>query len=131
MTCMCAALLRMSALVSWFSLTYHLMCSTLASTAFHANELGFRTVLIDDCSRGIKEENISSSYNKLRTEFACVVQSSEVGQGEGRLPQHHPLCVPGEGDGAGAGQEVSSGPEAGSGVPQEYQISIETQEFQV
>ena len=23
------------------------------STAFHANELGFRTILIDDCSRGI------------------------------------------------------------------------------
>ena len=49
-----------------------------ASTAFHANELGFRTILIDDCSRGIKEENIASTFSKLKTEFACVVQSTEV-----------------------------------------------------
>ena len=66
------------------------------STAFHANELGFRTILIDDCSRGtdicdyllllianlccqgINNDNIAATYNKLRSEFACVVQSSEV-----------------------------------------------------
>ena len=49
-----------------------------ASTAFHANELGFRTILIDDCSRGINEDNIEASYNKLKSEFGCVVQSHEV-----------------------------------------------------
>ena len=73
------------------------MCA--GSTAFHANELGFRTILIDDCSRGIdmdcnsllllianycfqgiNNDNIAATYNKLRSEFACVVQSSEVRQ---------------------------------------------------
>ena len=36
----------------------------VASTAFHALELGFRTVLIDDCSRGINKENIAAAYEK-------------------------------------------------------------------
>ena len=79
------------------------MCA--GSTAFHANELGFRTILIDDCSRGtdntdidchyllcmianlccqgINNDNIAATYNKLRSEFACVVQSSEVRQEAG------------------------------------------------
>ena len=76
------------------------MCA--GSTAFHANELGFRTILIDDCSRGtttdcdyllcmianlccqgINNDNIAATYNKLRSEFACVVQSSEVLQEAG------------------------------------------------
>ena len=48
------------------------------STAFHANELGFRTILVDDCSRGINDDNIAATFNKLRSEWACVVQSSEV-----------------------------------------------------
>merc|ERR1712227_492577 len=62
----------------------------VASTAFHANELGFRTILIDDCSRGINDDNIAASYDKLKTEWACVVQSSEVKamvQGKDRRPQ--------------------------------------------
>ena len=49
-----------------------------ASTAFHALELGFRTVLIDDCSRGINDENIANAYDKIRQEFGLVVQSGEV-----------------------------------------------------
>ena len=36
----------------------------VASTAFHALELGFRTVLIDDCSRGIDRKNIEATYEK-------------------------------------------------------------------
>lgn len=55
-----------------------------ASTAFHANELGFRTILIDDCSRGINDDNIAASYDKLKTEWACVVQSSEVSRTRAR-----------------------------------------------
>jgi hypothetical protein len=50
-----------------------------ASTAFHALELGFRTVLIEDCSRGIREENISATFARVRAEYGCVVHSSEVG----------------------------------------------------
>ena len=49
-----------------------------ASTAFHAQELGFRTILVDDCSRGINLENISECFKKIKSELGCVVQSSEV-----------------------------------------------------
>ena len=52
--------------------------SILASTAFHALELGFRTILIEDCSRGIREENIAATFSRVRAEYGCVVHSSEV-----------------------------------------------------
>ena len=35
-------------------------------------------MIIDDFSRGINENNIQATFNKLKSEFACVVQSSEV-----------------------------------------------------
>ena len=34
--------------------------------------------MIDDCSRGINEENIANAYDKIRQEYGLVVQSSEV-----------------------------------------------------
>ena len=49
-----------------------------ASTAFHAQDLGFRTILIDDCSRGINNDNITNCFEKIKNSFGCVVQSSEV-----------------------------------------------------
>ena len=49
-----------------------------ASTAFHAIELGFRTILIDDCSRGIDEKSIETAYEKVRNGWGLVVQSREV-----------------------------------------------------
>ena len=51
---------------------------SIASTAFHAQDLGFRTILIDDCSRGINNDNISNCFEKIKNSFGCVVQSSEV-----------------------------------------------------
>ena len=36
-------------LVDWLKQTEHNAAFAPGSTAFHANELGFRTVLIDDC----------------------------------------------------------------------------------
>jgi nicotinamidase-related amidase len=65
----------------------------IASTAVHANVLGFRTILIDDCSRGINQENINKAFDKLKTEFACVVQSNEVWHGH--PPHKHTLSIPG------------------------------------
>ena len=50
----------------------------LASTAYHAIELGFRTVLIEDCSRGIRDESINSTFEKVKASHGCVVHSSEV-----------------------------------------------------
>jgi len=61
----------------------------VASTAFHAQDLGFRTILIDDCSRGINNDNINDCFDKIRSQFGCVVQSSEVKamvQGHDRRP---------------------------------------------
>ena len=49
-----------------------------ASTAYHANELGFRTILIDDCSRGIRPETIQETFERVRADYGCVVNSSEV-----------------------------------------------------
>ena len=49
-----------------------------ASTAYHAIELGFRTILIEDCSRGIKDESIKQTFEKVKAEYGCVVNSSEV-----------------------------------------------------
>ena len=54
----------------------HLDCS--ASTAFHAQELGFRTILVDDCSRGIKSEDIEKTKEKIKENNGCVIHSSEV-----------------------------------------------------
>ena len=49
-----------------------------ASTAFHAQELGFRTILVDDCSRGIKSEDIEKTKDKIKENNGCVIHSSEV-----------------------------------------------------
>ena len=51
-----------------------LFTAFVASTAFHAQELGFRTILIDDCSRGINEQNILAAYEKLGSWWGLVVQ---------------------------------------------------------
>jgi len=50
----------------------------VASTAFHSLELGFRTILVDDCSRGIDETDIKNSFDKIRSQNGLVVQSHEV-----------------------------------------------------
>ena len=49
-----------------------------ASTAFHALELGFRTMVIEDCSRGIDENSIKAAYEKVRKGWGLIVHSSEV-----------------------------------------------------
>ena len=49
-----------------------------ASTAFHALELGFRTCLVEDASRGINDESIGDTFNRILEENGCVVNSKEV-----------------------------------------------------
>ena len=41
-------------------------------------ELGFRTILIDDCSRGIDHGDIAATFEKIREQNGLVVQSNEV-----------------------------------------------------
>ena len=48
------------------------------STAYHAQDLGFRTILIDDASRGIDADNIEKSKQKFKENHGIVIHSSEV-----------------------------------------------------
>ena len=50
----------------------------VASTAYHAQELGFRTVLIDDASKGINHDGIKGTIEKIKANHGCVVDSTEV-----------------------------------------------------
>ena len=50
----------------------------VASTAYHAQELGFRTVLIDDASKGINHDGIKGTIEKIKGNHGCVVDSTEV-----------------------------------------------------
>lgn len=62
----------------------------VAFTASHSQELGFRTILVEDASRGIQEPEIKATFEKLREGDGCVVQSGEVAamvRGEDRRPQ--------------------------------------------
>ncbi|XP_023343129.1 uncharacterized protein LOC111712678 [Eurytemora carolleeae] len=62
----------------------------VASTAFHALELGFRTALVSDASRGINLENINAAYNRIKEEHGVIVNSTEVKamvQGRDRRPE--------------------------------------------
>ena len=40
--------------------------------------------MIDDCSRGINHDNIANCFEKIKSSFGCVVQSSEVTTEAGR-----------------------------------------------
>jgi len=50
----------------------------VASTAMHSLELGFRTILVDDCSRGIDGDDIKKTFERVREGNGLVVQSNEV-----------------------------------------------------
>lgn len=50
----------------------------VGSTAFHAQDLGYRTVMVEDASKGVKEEDIQATFKKIRDNDGVVVDSSEV-----------------------------------------------------
>lgn len=50
----------------------------VGATALHAQELGFRTILIDDCSRGIAMDAIIDTKKKIREGHGLVIDSHEV-----------------------------------------------------
>ena len=49
-----------------------------ASTAFHALELGFRTIYLENCSRGIESDAIQKTHDRVRSEHGVVIHSSEA-----------------------------------------------------
>lgn len=51
------------------------------ATAFHAVELGYRTVLVDDACRGITLEDIHATKQKLNENNGIVVHSDQVKSG--------------------------------------------------
>ena len=66
--------------INFFNIFLFSQCPNLstASTSFHGQELGFRTALIDDCSRGIQTDAIRNTIEKVRSNHGVVVQSDEV-----------------------------------------------------
>ncbi|RWS20397.1 hypothetical protein B4U80_00769, partial [Leptotrombidium deliense] len=48
------------------------------ATAMHANELGYRTVVIDDASRGVDLNDIMKAKEALEATNCAIVQSNEV-----------------------------------------------------
>eukprot|EP00090_Calanus_glacialis_P025861 TRINITY_DN40595_c0_g1_i2.p1 TRINITY_DN40595_c0_g1~~TRINITY_DN40595_c0_g1_i2.p1 ORF type:complete len:145 (+),score=20.06 TRINITY_DN40595_c0_g1_i2:1-435(+) len=62
----------------------------VAWTAFHALELGFRTVLIEDACRGISPQGVVDTFNKITESNGLVVKSGEVkamARGKDRRPE--------------------------------------------
>merc|ERR1712080_578568 len=41
-------------------------------------DLGSRTIMVEDASKGVKEEDIQATFKKIRDHNGCVVDSSEV-----------------------------------------------------
>ncbi|RWS22813.1 pyrazinamidase/nicotinamidase-like protein [Leptotrombidium deliense] len=48
------------------------------ATAMHANELGYRTIVIDDASRGVDLDDIMKAKEALEEKNCAIVQSNEV-----------------------------------------------------
>ena len=72
---------------------------------------------MDDCSRGIKLEQISECFKKIKSELGCVVQSSEVSDPPCQTEISPLLSVlSGEGDGGRPRQETSAGAGSGSAL---------------
>ncbi|XP_035701307.1 nicotinamidase [Folsomia candida] len=62
----------------------------VGATALHALELGYRTVLINDASRGISLEDIQATKEKLSANHGVVIHSDQVKdivQGRDRRPE--------------------------------------------
>ena len=47
-------------------------------TALDALELGFRTILLEDCSRGIAPDPIKETLERIKKEGGLIINSSEV-----------------------------------------------------
>ena len=54
------------------------------ATALHAVEHGFRTVLVDNASKGLSIEDITATKNKLLSKGVVITESTQVSKMEGR-----------------------------------------------
>lgn len=74
----------MSVLVQFFLIFILLNCILFFQnispgwTALHAQELGFRTIFVEDCSRGIDPNDIKDTLDKVRNGHGVVINSNEV-----------------------------------------------------
>ena len=48
------------------------------ATAGHAQELGFRTAFLEDCSRGIDPNDIKDTLERVKANHGVVINSGEV-----------------------------------------------------
>lgn len=63
----------------FISLTVNITFSFLGATAADALAIGYRTVLIDDCSRGVDLKDIEKTKNTVTSNNGVIVDSSQVG----------------------------------------------------
>ena len=98
------------------------------STLAHAQEFGYRTILIEDASRGINEERVQQVLSELRQNNGIHVNSSEVNncQSSSWLEFHLGVSA-----GQGERQKSGIGTETGFGVQKESYLSKKEQEQQV
>ena len=73
--------LGFSAMFNSFQMKFRFCICLLGSTARHALEHGFRTVLIEDACRGVAQSDIDRTKEELRALGAIIVDSSEVSYG--------------------------------------------------
>ncbi|KAB7496021.1 Pyrazinamidase/nicotinamidase [Armadillidium nasatum] len=62
----------------------------VGATATHANEAGYRTILIEDACRGVSEEDIRATKEAIKANNGLIIQSSKVKylvNGKDRPPQ--------------------------------------------
>ncbi len=65
-------------LTTWNDLYFKYFLITKGATANHAQELGFRTIFLEDCSRGIDPNDIKDTLDGVRSNHGVVISSSEV-----------------------------------------------------
>ena len=56
---------------------YSFLCFS-ASTVFDAQGLGYRTILVEDASKGINDEDVAHKIKLIKSQNGLVVKSSEV-----------------------------------------------------
>ena len=56
----------------------HFILNFSASTVFDAQSLGYRTILVEDASKGINEEDVANKIQLIKAQNGLVVNSSEV-----------------------------------------------------
>jgi exosome complex component RRP4 len=61
-----------------FLVSYSYLFFLIGATAADALAIGYRTILIDDCSRGVDLKDIEKTKNTVTSNNGVIVDSSQV-----------------------------------------------------